>query len=482
MQSGPILPQSALRLGNTQQTVNDTSSRFQDVIGQFPQLKTYSHVLAIFPLSSEVSQDAVVGALKDAVARIISKVPWLGEQVVHEGQGISNSGIIRTRPLPSGITIGDILYAKDCTNLCPSYEEIVRRGGPLSSLDGSILCPFPGFPMGYDVEQMGFAPVVAVQANFIKGGLILNVSHQHNMVDTSGIFVFFSLLAITLKGKDIPQVYVDQANIDKTKVIPLLGPREPIRDHSYLLRSAFTPTPAPPLALPASPLRWACLRVLQKAIPKIKAAASIKEEFDPSVTYISSNDALCAFYWKRLAAVRVANGTVDPGAVSKFVRGIDVRAAVGCPPGYMGQMIHHALTRFSYRDLASPELTLSAIASRLRADLNQSANEWAVRSYATFLAGVADKGSLVYGGGHNPALDIGSSSVAQLTASSLSFGILGKPTMIRRPNLAPFGGVMYVLPPEDDSQYTPILVCLSERDLEALSADKEWGAVAKYIG
>ncbi|KAG4219895.1 hypothetical protein PC116_g31626 [Phytophthora cactorum] len=148
----------------------------------------------------------------------------------------------------------------------------------------------------------------------------------------------------------------------------------------------------------------------------------------------------------------------------------------------MGQMIHHALTRFSYRDLASPELTLSAIASRLRADLNQSANEWAVRSYATFLAGVADKGSLVYGGGHNPALDIGSSSVAQLTASSLSFGILGKPTMIRRPNLAPFGGVMYILPPEDDSQYTPILVCLSERDLEALSADKEWGAVAEYIG
>ncbi|KAI1645172.1 transferase family-domain-containing protein [Daldinia loculata] len=481
MQSGPILPQSALGLGDAH-AISDTSSRFQDVIGQFPQLKTYSHALAIFPLNPGVSQDSVVAALKDAISQIISKIPWLGEQVVHEGQGLGNSGIIRTRPLPSGISGGDILYVRDCTNLCPSYEDIIQRGGPLSSLDGNILCPFPGFPMGYDVEKMGFAPVVAVQASFIKGGVILNISNQHNMVDTSGVFVFNSLLAIAMQGKDIPQAYVDQANIDRTKVIPLLDPGQPIRDHSYLLKSAFTPTPAPPLKLPASPLKWACFRVFQKAMPKIKAAASIKDEFDSSVTYISSNDALCALYWKRLAAVRVANGSVAPSSVSKFARAIDVRAAVGCPPGYMGQMIHHAITRFSYRDLASPELTLSTIASRLRAELNQSANEWAVRSYATFVAGVADKGELVYGGGLNPALDVGSSSVSQLVTGLVDFGVLGKPTLMRRPNLAPFGGVMYVLPPEDESQYLPVIVCLSERDLEGLRQDKEWGAATQYVG
>ncbi|KAF3067395.1 Trichothecene 3-O-acetyltransferase [Daldinia childiae] len=481
MQSGPILPQSALGLGDTH-AINDTSSRFQDVIGQFPQLKTYSHALAIFPLSPEVSQDSVVAALKDAINQIISKVPWLGEQVVHEGQGFGNSGVIRTRPLPSGISGSDILYVRDCTNLCPSYDDIVQRGGPISSLDGNILCPFPGFPMSYDVEKMGFAPVVAVQANFIKGGVILNTANQHNMVDTSGVFVFNSLLAIAMQGKDIPQAYIDQANIDRTKVIPLLDPGQPIRDHSYLLKSAFTPTPAPPSKLPVSPLKWACFRVFQKAMPMIKAAASVKDEFDSSVSYISSNDALCAFYWKRLAAVRIANGSVTPSSVSKFSRAIDVRAAVGCPPGYMGQMIHHAITRFSYRDLASPELTLSAIASRLRAELNQSANEWAVRSYATFVAGVADKGQLVYGGGLNPALDVGSSSVSQLATGLVDFGVLGKPTMTRRPNLAPFGGIMYTLPPEDESRYLPVIVCLSERDLEGLRQDKEWGAATQYVG
>ncbi|KAI8964180.1 transferase family-domain-containing protein [Daldinia sp. FL1419] len=481
MQSDPILPQSALGLGDAQ-TVSDTASRFQDVISQFPQLKTYNHILTICPLGPEIPREIAVGALKDAVSRIVSKIPWLGEQVVHEGQEADNSGRIETRPLPLGFSVDNILYVKDCTSLCPSYEDLVRQGAPISSLDGNILCPFPGFPMGYDVEKMGFAPVLAIQANFIKDGIILNFSGQHNIMDTAGMFVFASLLGIAIQGKDIPQAYVDQANIDRTKVIPLLEPGTPIRDHSYLLKSAFTPTPTPPSALSPSPLRWACFRVFNKAVSMIKQAASKTDEFDPSVSYISSNDALCAFYWKRLASVRVANGSVDPAAVSKFVRSIDVRSAVGCPPGYMGQMIHHAFARFSYRDLASSELTLSAIASRLRAELNQSANEWAVRSYATFVANVPDKGSLVYGGGLNPALDVGSSSVTQLTTKTIGLGVLGKPTLIRRPKLAPLGGVMYVLPPEDESRYVPIVVCLTERDLEDLKNDKEWAEVTEYVG
>ncbi|KAI2602596.1 transferase family-domain-containing protein [Hypoxylon sp. NC1633] len=479
MQSGPIVLQPALRHGNVY-PVDKPPSRYQDVIGQFPQLKTYSHVVVLFPLADEVSQDSVVAALKTAIRKIVTKIPWLGEEVIHEGQGDGRSGTIKTAPLPQGVPSDRLLHVKDCTKLCPSYEEIIQKGGPISMFDESILCPFPGFPLGYDVSKIGFAPVVAVQANFIKGGLILNFSHQHNMMDASGMFVFLSLLVIVMQGKELPQTCVDQANIDRAKVIPLLDPGQPMGDHRHLLRSPTTPPPAPP---PASPLRWAFFRLSRKALPQIKAAASNKAEFDPSVTYISSDDSICAFYWKRLAAVRVSNGSVDPAAVSKFSRAIDVRSAVGCPPGYMGQMIHHAATRLAYGVLASPDLTLSALASRLRADLSRAANEWAVRSYATFLVGVADKASLVYAGGINPALDVGCSSVSKLaTTGPVEFGILGRPALIRRPNQTPVSGVMYVFPPESDSGGLPILVCLNERDLKDLREDEEWSAVTEYIG
>nr|QNC49735.1 Hfaza1E [Hypoxylon fragiforme] len=476
------MPQSVLGHGSLHTTAGPPT-RFQDVVGQFPQLKTYNHACAVFRLADDVTQDTVIATLKGGLEKLISKVPWLGEQVVHEGQEKGNSGVIKTVPLPQGTSVDKLIRVKDCTDICPSYEEIVVKGGPATMLDGNVLCPFPGYPFGYDVAKIGFAPVVVIQANFIKGGVILNFSNQHNVMDTSGMFVFIALLTTLLQGKELPQTYIDQANLDRAKVIPLLDPGQPIRDHSHLLRSSMTPARPPPAGLPASPFHWAFFRLSRPAIPQIKAAASHKQDWGSSVAFISSNDAVSAFYWKRLGAVRVANGSVDLSAKSKFSRAIDIRAAVGCPPGYMGQMIYHAATELTYRELAAPETTLSAVAARLRASLNESANEWAVRSYATFLAGIPDKGALVYGGGLNPALDVGASSVSQLLTGTLDFGpLLGKPDLIRRPNMTPVGGLMYILPPDAGSGDTPVLVCLSERDLEGLRADAEWSAVTEYIG
>lgn len=51
------------------------------------------------------------------------------------------------------------------------------------------------------------------------------------------------------------------------------------------------------------------------------------------------------------------------------------------------------------------------IASRMRADLDEYNTEWSVRRYATFLAGVSDKSTLIYGGGFNLILDVGNLSM-----------------------------------------------------------------------
>ncbi|KAH8901536.1 hypothetical protein GQ53DRAFT_740405 [Thozetella sp. PMI_491] len=452
-------------------------SRFKDVVGQFPQLKSYNHGLLVFPLDSETSQQSITSALEEAIAQIVAKVPWLGGQVVQESETGENPGFFKAVPLPSGLYDNKILYVRDCTELCPSYAELAPKGAPVSMLDGQLLCPFPGFPLSYDAAKIGPPPPVAVQASFIKGGLVLNFSNQHNMMDASGVFAFMALLAMALQGKELDPDFVTQANMDRAKVIPLLNPGEPIRDHSHLLKPAHPPTTKPP----PGPAEWAFFRLSRAAVPQIKASASKKEEFVPSVEFVSSNDALCAFYWTRLAAVRVANGSVEPSSVSKFLRAIDIRAAVGVPPGYMGQMVYHAASRLSYRELAG-EKTLSAVASRMRADLNESNNEWAVRSYATFLDSVPDMSQLVYGGGLDLALDIGSSSISQMATRSLDFGILGQPTFVRRPKLVPVPGLMYIYPPEGDAGDLPFLVCLNEKDMEGLKSDKEWSAFAQFIG
>lgn len=464
---------------------------FKDVVGQFPQLKSYNQGTLVFGLNDNISKESVTSALETAINKIVAKVSWLGDQVVCVGKVPGNSGEFKTAPWPveSGF-VGDaakrLLHVKDRTNDCPSYKELVQKGCPLYMLDGNLLCPLPSFPLSYDEAQIGPAPVVAVQASFIKGGVILNISNQHNMMDAGGVYVFIAFLATALQGEEFPQNIVDGANFDRSHVIPLLEPGQPIRDHSHLLMATYLKNMKtnPSGQQNIKPSRWACFNLSKEYIPRIKDAASVKADWDPSVKFISTNDALSSFYWKRLAAVRLANGSVNSSAKSKFSRAIDARSAVGAPQGYMGQMVYHAATHLSYGELAEQgqEISLSAIASRMRIDLNASNNEWAVRSYATFIAGIPDKTTIVYAGGINFALDVGSSAMPAGSPGSMTFGLLGVPTFTRRPSLTPLPGFMYVFPPDRDTGDSPVLVCLSDEDLEGLKNDSEWGAYTQLVG
>lgn len=466
----------------------NNQAKYQDAIGQFPSLKTYNHGIFCFRLNDKATQVDVIQALENAMKRVVSKIPWLAEQVINTGKGPGDSGTFKTAPWPSDVPSSARIRVNDCSTTCPSYAEIIEARGPVSMLDGNILCPFPGFPLTYEESKIGPAPVVAIQANIIRGGLLLNFSNQHNMMDATGLFMFIMLLAAAMRGEDIPDAIVEQANRDRKTVVPLLGPDEAIKDHNHLWRSLpphdTLPSAAQPAAPPPVKYQWAYFRFSKKHIPRIKALATPSTSPEGSSNpdkafFISSNDALCAFYWKRLAVARLRNESQPPTAISKFSRAIDTRSAMRVPPGYMGQMVYQAATRLSLQELADGPL--SAVASAMRRDLNEANNEYSIRSYVTFLASVRDKAELAYGGMFNPALDIGSSSMASAGVGSLQFGVLGEPELMRRPRLSPVPGCLYFYPPESGGDL-PVLVCLSERDLEAMKLDEEWGPCTEFIG
>lgn len=95
---------------------------------------------------------------------------------------------------------------------------------------------------------------------------------------------------------------------------------------------------------------------------------------------------------------------------------------LGVPNLYMGQMVYLSPTWLTCQELV--DLPLSAVASKLRKNLNDVNNEKSVRSYATYIASVPNKTTLAYTGPFNRALDISSSSMAQ-AALVLKFGALG---------------------------------------------------------
>jgi hypothetical protein len=440
--------------------------RSADVLGQFPQLKTYNHGVSLFPMREDLTQDIIVNALLDATAKILEAIPWLTGQVVHEAGEDGSSGILKMVPWPEDTPPHKLLKVRDCSDLLPTYAEMLEADAPFSMLDGELICPYPGFPLPYDTAKIGPAPAAMLQVTFVKGGFLLTYSNQHNMVDGTGVFTIIGLLCAALRGDPFPEDIIEAANQDPATVIRLLDPFEPMLDHDYLLK----PDPAPEPVKPRAVASWAYFRFHKSKIPEVTKLAADPAFADPEVPFVSPNDALCALFWKSLAAVRIETG-MEPSAVSKFSRAMDIRPSVGVSPGYLGQMVYTSPTHLSFQEIV--DTPLAALANRLRKDLDDTNNDFSARSYATFVNSVEDKQKLLYMGGVNPNTDIGHSSMMNAKVNGFDFGILGKPDLGRRPKLLPMSGLFYIYPPETSGDLL-LLICLPEMELQGLSKHKEW--------
>lgn len=452
-------------------------SLFQDAIGQLPILKTYNHGTLGFKVPDKAAQETMIRTLQIAVEKVTFHFPWLVGAIINEGSGPGNSGLFKPVPWPATAkSPNNILRIKHYEDSPPSYVEILQAGAPCSMLDGKMLAPFDGFPARYEDSPENPGPIIAVQANFVNGGL-LTFSAQHNIIDASGLMQIIKLFATALNGDEFTSQAIEQGNRDRTTVIPLIGPEEPMKNLKHLkLHEPLSPPPQVTV-LPGRKPTWAYFRFSSSAVPGIKAMAMEPEGYDTSVPFISSNDALGAFYWKCISALRMGNGR-SPESTSKFSRAIDSRRAMGVPFEYMGHMVSHSGTRLTLKEI--DELPLSAVTRRLRKDLNDANNAISVRSYATLIANEPNKSLVLYGGGlFSQDVDIGSSTVSQ-AEFFVSFGPLGVPQFVRRPNLAPILGCVYFMPPENGDLM--VLVCLREDDLEGLKSHTEWSKVTEFVG
>jgi len=455
------------------------SELFQDVVSQFPFLNGFTQVVLGFQLAPDTSRGVVTAAFWDAVGKLTAQIPWLGGQVVHVPGGPGNSGVFRPAPWPTDFPANEIVRVKDCNDLVPSMAQILRAGAPIGMLDGKTLAPWPALPQHHGI--VGPVPIIALQLNFIQDGLILNMGFHHICIDGTGILQFTRLLATVLNGDKISAAELEQANRDRSRVVPLIPLGEPVKDHSHLRRPPGFIQPTP-----ASPPKWCYFKLPVSAVPMLRKLASSSST--PPVL-LSENDLLCAFCWQRISAVRLARGLpgFTPNTVSKFSRTIDGRAAVGVPFSYIGHCVYHATTRLPLGQVVSAPL--STVAQALRRDLSAVNTEWAVRSYATFLAREPDKSSLLYGGAHNPNTDLGvTSSVSSMgdaqegtSAVPKSFGpLLGSFRFFRRPNLPPIPGSITISPVENGA--VPILVGLPVEDLEGLKKDSLWRQYMRHVG
>ncbi|KAM0449562.1 hypothetical protein ACHAO4_007584 [Trichoderma viride] len=103
-------------------------------------------------------------------------------------------------------------------------------------LDGSLIAPVVAFPQSYEESDLKPAPVISFQANFVKGGLLLDFAAQHNTMDLSGMCQCLHLLAKAMRGDEFSALELEQGNRDRRYLVPLLHPEEPLLEHSHMIR------------------------------------------------------------------------------------------------------------------------------------------------------------------------------------------------------------------------------------------------------
>ncbi|KAB8226755.1 hypothetical protein BDV33DRAFT_227099 [Aspergillus novoparasiticus] len=447
----------------------------QDVIGQLPVLKSYSHMLICFPVQDD-KREVAIKELERAVRLVMKAFPYLSGKVINEGSGAGSSGTFKVTSYKEWESETHVFVrVQDRTTECPPYDELCAARGPSSMLPGHLLSSRVAFPETYQDTEEDPAPVLDFQANIVRGGLLLDLAAQHNIIDGTGIFQIINLLATALRGDQFPLFQLHEGNRDRRDLVRLLGPDEALLDHSELKPPVIMKAPPPSDIL--APYKWRYYRFPVDSVNKIRDLANSRpEDFDPSTESLSLNDAITAFCWQRITAIRLRK-LKTPTAFSKLSRAVDFRRIMRLTPAYLGHMVRVCNTRLTFEDIV--ESSLSRLASLLRKDVQEISNEYALRSYVTFIANEPDKSDIAYGGSFNAQTDFSCSSIAHVKAPD--FGPLGKPGLMRRPTFQPLPCSSYIAPMLHGEGMEG-LFCLHESEIEALAEDEMWKELVEYIG
>lgn len=450
----------------------DDFSHLQDVLGQMGFLHTY--IVIAYGLRSRGSTEEIKLALEGAAGKLIEAFPWVAGHVIQQGSGPGKTGLATIVPYPPGQRTTPVLI-RDISNTWASLDDIIEAGGPMHMLDGEVLAERKGLPHSYDDSQLP-APVLVIQANIVKGGILLCFQGMHHTMDMNGMAHMMRLFSKALHGEPFSDDEIKHGNRERRGVIKLLGPEDEKADISKLIVNP--PPPGNPEANAAVPdVKWVYLRFAGPKLAELKAAAEGPGQ------WISTDDALSAFAFQRITAARLKRIEKKQPQIT-FCRAVNGRRFLDppLPKEYMGHMV---VCTFTDVPLDSPIATsdVGALARQIRADvLNIKSNY--IESVATALHEQDDKGALNYGASLNMAgWDVMMSSFLGLGLNEIDFGhaLGGKPLFTKRPRFAPIEGLLYFMPRTADGD-VDVALCLRSDDIETLKKDEEFLKYGSYVG
>ncbi|KAM0186798.1 hypothetical protein ACHAPI_011524 [Fusarium lateritium] len=261
----------------------------------------YVRTLFHFELPEDYDSEKLTSILKKAWTSFKERTPIAGCELVPTPTYAQDGGLeLRYY----GDEIDYDFVAKDLRDQdFPSHAELKRRDFPASVLKPDLVCqrgqggewPTPGQRL----------PNTMMQANFIKGGLILNIIFFHAYIDGTTIYKFTEIFSEEVRkaqGLAITNP-VEIPMEDRAKLLKATGGFSgAAEDHPEYLELPFTPEGVPPkLAAPMA--HGHVFYFSPEKLQELKEAASpanakLFKGNEEMSSFISTTDALTALIWR----------------------------------------------------------------------------------------------------------------------------------------------------------------------------------------
>jgi hypothetical protein len=258
-------------------------------------------VTITWPISRRVNVEDVYNHLKSGLKRTIAEIPFFGGSVVPT----SSPAKFQIETLPEDFE-GEQLIFKDLRsgsgNDWPhSYKSLRKAGFPSYVFAEECLTPSKRY---LGKERM---PVMAAQANFIDGGLILHLSVLHTACDAFASSIIISVLSSNVyaswaaeEGNDIPPNHkLVSDSLDRSPVMrgnPNV-PKMDLREYKMQHANSELENPRAYLIEPPKSISEMENVLFSISTTKLAQLRDYISASSSSASWLTVNDALSGFLW-----------------------------------------------------------------------------------------------------------------------------------------------------------------------------------------
>ena len=464
---------------------------------------TYVCFIMLFPLATGTDTRGIYRILKAGLGLTLSEIPLIGGYLAPE-EGSQAERLLINVEEDHGIKFvyRDFLASHDA-DFEYSYDQLKRDHFPLSALDPDKIQSVPFAVTLPRPATMG------LQANFIQGGLFLSTCIHHRVSDALGLAAVLKTWAKhtrtvdAMNGSDLlaancqfTEISMDRAAMRRGLAGAQINAFPEYRVHNAseaLSQGLPEVAPAPPgsssaPSSPSTPLKLCIFHISATQLSKLKSAASAP---NPSDEWISTNDALCAFFWRHITrartyAVSAANlGPLYLDTPLNFSLALEARRRMdpALPKEYLGNAIFNCPITSDFRTVTSASVHLHTIAKLFREAVTHY-DLPKIHGVIGLIDSMAKASDLLMRVHDDPMRGLVVTSWVDTGLYQLDWGGgLGKAESVRMPGVTLPGGtpVCAIFPRMPDGGLE-VLMSLELESIEALRRDEEFSRFAEWRG